>query len=147
MRKSLLALGLVSGLALMGAALTPSRPAERMVKGECREVFGSPVCVWARMKGDQVVSWGATVPFKVVADAPADGEMVWPPATAAVIPLPAEVQKATGFDHFEMSWEHHGHPPGPYLTPHFDFHFYTIPTDQVRAIDCTDATKPTAVPA
>ncbi len=147
MRKSLLLLGLIGGLALTGAALAPTRPEGRMVKGECRDVFGSPVCVWARVSGGKVLSWGATVPFQVVANAPADGKMLWPPATAAVIPLPAEVRQATGFDHFEMSWEHHGHPPGPYLTPHFDFHFYTVTADQVRAIDCADATKPAAVPA
>jgi hypothetical protein len=148
MRKLLLAIGLVVAVGgVTGAALTRSRPAGRLVKGECQAVFGSPVCVWARMSGDQVVSFGATVPYRVVADAPADGKMLWPPPTAAVIPLPEEVRQRTGFDHFEMSWEHHGHPPGPYLTPHFDFHFYTVPADRVRAIDCADATKPAAVPA
>ncbi|MHC4709600.1 MAG: DUF5602 domain-containing protein, partial [Planctomycetota bacterium] len=39
------------------------------------------------------------------------------------------------------------HPPGPYLTPHFDFHFYTIPPAERSAIDCTDETKPSVMPA
>lgn len=147
MRKVWLTIGVVMAIGgVTGAALTSSSAEGRMVKGECREVFGSPVCVWARVSGDRMVSFGATVPYRVVADAPADGKMLWPPPTAAVIPLPDEVRQRTGFDHFEMSWEHHGHPPGPYLTPHFDFHFYTLSPDRVRAIDCADATKPAAVP-
>jgi hypothetical protein len=94
-----------------------------------------------------VLAFGATVPYRVVSDAPADGEMIWPPPVAAIIPLPDEVRRATGFDNLQISWEHHGHPPGPYLTPHFDFHFYTVKADRVRAIDCSDPSKPASLPA
>jgi hypothetical protein len=141
-------LSLIGGLTLTSPGAAPRRPDEgRLVRGECREVFGAPVCVWARVAGERVLAFGATVPFRVVAAAPADGEMAWPPPVAAIIPLPAEVRRATGFDHFQMSWEHHGHPPGPYLTPHFDFHFYTVTADRVRAIDCADRSKPARLPA
>jgi len=44
-------------------------------------------------------------------------------------------------------WEPHGHPPGPYLTPHFDFHFYSVSRADVQAIDCADATKPAQLAA
>ncbi|HSE44849.1 MAG TPA: hypothetical protein VLA89_05930, partial [Gemmatimonadales bacterium] len=44
-------------------------------------------------------------------------------------------------------WESMGHPPGPYLTPHFDFHFYTIGQDQRMAMDCTDLSKPAELAA
>jgi hypothetical protein len=94
-----------------------------------------------------VLAFGATVPYRMVAAAPAHGEMIWPPPVAAMIPLPVEVRQQTGFDHLQMSWEHHGHPPGPYLTPHFDFHFYTVTADRVRAIDCADTTKPSNLPS
>lgn len=40
-----------------------------------------------------------------------------------------------------------GHPPKPFETPHFDFHFYTISDSARRAIDCTDKLKPAALPA
>ncbi len=148
MPSELLMLSLIGGLTLTTpGSVTPRPGEERLVRGECREVFGAPVCVWARIAGERVVAFGATVPFDVVAAAPAEGKMVWPPPVAAIIPLPEEVRRGTGFDHLEMSWEHHGHPPGPYLTPHFDFHFYTVTTDQVRAIDCADRTKPARLPA
>ena len=54
------------------------------------------------------------------------------------------MKSATGFDNLTVFWEAHGHPPGPYLVPHFDFHFNTIP---VGAIDCADSTKPGRLPA
>lgn len=146
MRSGFLVLGLAAGLIPAGGVPAVSSPEGRLVRGECREVFGAPVCVWARVSGTRVLSFGATVPDRVVTAAPHDGEMVWPPPVAAIIPLPAEVRQGTGFDHFQISWEHHGHPPGPYLTPHFDFHFYTVPVEQVRAIDCANVTKPAAVP-
>lgn len=43
--------------------------------------------------------------------------------------------------------EAHGHPPGPYLVPHFDFHFYTITPAETDAIDCSDLTKPATPPS
>ena len=44
-------------------------------------------------------------------------------------------------------WEGDGHPPGAFMTPHFDFHFYTITPAELAAVDCRDVTKPTALPA
>jgi hypothetical protein len=46
-----------------------------------------------------------------------------------------------------MFWEAMGHPPTPYMTPHFDFHFYTIPAAERSAIDCSDTSKPSELPA
>ena len=64
-----------------------------------------------------------------------------------MLQLPESAQRQSGLTHFTMFWEAHGHPPTPYLTPHFDFHFYTIPTGERAAIDCADTTKPAAFPA
>ncbi len=42
------------------------------------------------------------------------------------LPLPAGASVAP-WDHAELNWNAHGHPPLPiYGIPHFDFHFYTI---------------------
>ena len=71
--------------------------------------------------------------------------MVFPPPFAAVVPLPAEVKEATGFDHLAVNWEHGGHHPALFMTPHFDFHFYTISPDQAAAITCEDLSKPAAL--
>jgi hypothetical protein len=121
-------------------------PGERPASPTCGDVFGASVCTWAVKDGDHVLEVGATIPMTLVENAPAEREMTWPPAMEADIPLPPEAA-AIGFRHLTVFWEPHGHPPGPYLVPHFDFHFYSIPTEETMAIDCSDETKPTVLPA
>lgn len=120
---------------------------ERAVQGECQTVFGGDVCTWGTMVGDDITEFGATVALASVENAPPGGEMVFPPVSAGIVALPDEVVQATGFDHLGVNWEPHGHPPGLFLTPHFDFHFYTINPDRVGAIDCADTSEPANVPA
>lgn len=116
------------------------------VAGNCATVYGGEVCTWARMQGDRVVSVGATIPIASVENAPAElHHMAWPPEMAAEIPLPDAVAASTGLRHLTVYWEAMGHPPGPYLTPHFDFHFYTIPSAERMAIDCVDVSKPAKI--
>jgi Hypothetical protein TTHB210 len=117
---------------------------EKLVQGECRTVNGASVCTWGKVSDGRVMAFGATIPMQAIEAAPGDVPMVWPPKADATIPLPAEVKAGTGFDNMTVFWEPHGHPPGPYLTPHFDFHFNT---EDVSAIDCADTAKPAAVPA
>ena len=137
-------------LTLIGAACaTQSAPVSvptREVAGSCQPVFGSQVCSFAEMSGTRVVALGATVPMAAIDGSPADAPMVWPPVANAVVPMPAEARAATGVDHLTIYWEHHGHPPGPFLTPHFDFHFYTISDAERQAIDCANKTKPPVLP-
>ena len=120
---------------------------QQIVQGECRPLNGADICVWGETSGNALVAFGATVPVGSVENAPADAPMVWPPVATAAIPLPDAVRSATGFEVLTVYWEAHGHPPGPYLVPHFDFHFYTIPAGDVAAIDCADSTKPGRLPA
>jgi hypothetical protein len=123
-------------------------PEPRTVQGECANAFDANVCTWATLDGaDRVIEFGATVPLAAVERAPHDMEMAWPPLATAIIRMPAEVTAATGVDHLTIYWEPHGHPPGAYLTPHFDFHFYNLSTGARDAIDCADETKPSAIPA
>jgi hypothetical protein len=119
---------------------------QQVVQGECRPVNGDDVCVWGETSGNALVAFGATVPLRSVEDAPDDAPMVWPPVSLAEIPLPEAVSSATGFKLLTVYWEPHGHPPGPYLVPHFDFHFNTISADELSAIDCADSTKPALLP-
>lgn len=116
-------------------------------QGECGNMFEAQVCTWARMQGDSVVDIGATVPVAGIESAPADYAMAWPPVPVANLALPAAAQQQGGLTHLTIYWEAMGHPPGPYLTPHFDFHFYTISNDQRAAMDCADLSKPSALPA
>lgn len=131
----------------LAAALLAARGGERNLTGACGTVFDAQVCTWGVVRDGKVAEFGATVPLAAIQNAPMEGEMVFPPRPAAVIPLPAEVVAATGFNHLGINWEMHGHPPALFLTPHFDFHFYTIDPTSVEAIDCTDSEKPTHIPA
>ncbi|MFV1987887.1 MAG: hypothetical protein ACC682_11450, partial [Gemmatimonadota bacterium] len=107
----------------------------------------SEVCVWVTMEGEAAVELGATVPISLIEAVPADAEMVWPPEPLATVALPAEARTTLGIDHLGINWEAHGHPPSPFMAPHFDFHFYNLSPSDVRAIDCSDETKPLRVPA
>jgi hypothetical protein len=138
-------LAVASSITVIAAASMPAFAQTRNVAGTCQPAFGADICTWAKMSGSKVISLGATVPLRAIENVPADGPMVWPPVAAAVIQMPASATKATGIDHLTVYWEHHGHPPTPYLTPHFDFHFYAISDSDRKAIDCTDKTKPLTV--
>ena len=113
----------------------------------CTTAFESEVCAWVTMDGNRAVELGATIPMALVEAVPLDAEMVWPPQELAAVKLPAEAREALGIDHLAINWEAHGHPPATFLTRHFDFHFYSITQATVRAIDCTDVSKPSAIPS
>jgi len=117
------------------------------VNGSCADAFKAQVCTWAKTQGKNVVEVGAVVPISSIENAPADDPMVWPPVAAARLDMPESVRQTGGLTEFTMYWEAGGHPPGPYMTPHFDFHFYTVPPAERVAIDCTDNTKPATLPA
>jgi len=138
-------------LAVAAAACGGSEPAptvsEQTIDGECRPVFGSDVCTFGVSVNGTVTEFGATVGLASIENAPSEGEMVFPPHFEAVVPLPAEVTQATGYNHLGVNWELHGHPPALFLTPHFDFHFYSIAPADVQAIDCTNLEKPATLPA
>lgn len=137
-----------AGAAIAALALSLTACAKtQVVQGECRAVHDADICTWGEVSGSAVVAFGATVPIGAIENAPDDAEMKWPPVADAVIRLPDLVSSATGFDNLTVFWEPHGHPPGPYLTPHFDFHFYHVPVADVMAIDCADSTKPARLAA
>jgi hypothetical protein len=117
------------------------------VQGECADAYQSQLCTWARMQGKTVVAVGLTVPTAFIENAPNDQPMVWPPVITATLRMPQLAHQQTGLIELTVLWEPHGHPPGPYLTSHFDFHFYAIPRAQRAAIDCTDETKPSVMAA
>lgn len=119
----------------------------RLVEGECRDVYGADVCTWATFAGTDLSEMGVTFPLAVAEAVPEEMEMVWPPAPIAILEMPQEATDLTGFTHFELNWEHHGHPPETFMEPHFDFHFYTIESDELGRIDCRDPTKPERLPA
>ncbi len=140
---------LTNGLVVLAAVLCACAKEVPVVEvmGECADVYQAELCTWARMQGTTVVAVGATVPMASIANAPDDEHMAWPPVPAATLRMPESAQQQSGLTELYMFWEAHGHPPGPYLTPHFDFHFYTITPAERTAIDCADQTKPSVLPA
>jgi hypothetical protein len=132
---------------ILALGFTSSGADIRAIDGDCASLYDGNVCTWATLSGDAVVEFGATVPVQVIESAPLDLEMVFPPVPVAVIPLPAEVAKRTGFNHLMINWEPHGHPPALFAVPHFDFHFYTVDPAAVMAMDCSDLSKPAQLPA
>jgi hypothetical protein len=132
--------------AVLLVAGTAACAKERLVQGECKPLNDGQICTWARVSGSTVLAFGATIPLRAVESAPAEEPMAWPPQAEVVLALPAAVDSATGFSNMNVFWEPHGHPPTPYLVPHFDFHFNAIPATDVAAIDCADSAKPAAVP-
>jgi hypothetical protein len=118
------------------------------VKGECGAVFKGQVCTWARTQGGKLVEVGASVPMASIESAPADvAEMAWPPVAEAKLKLPASAQAKSGFTQLTVFWEAMGHAPAPFMTPHFDFHFYLVPVGEEMTYSCKDRTKPAALPA
>src|SRR5829696_2377075 len=65
-----------------------------------------------------------------------EGALVGLPTGAAeyAITLPSQAS-STAFKHAVINWMPMGHPPAMvYTVPHFDFHFYSITTEQRQAI-------------
>lgn len=132
------------GVAVGTAAFLPW--SSRSTVQNCSVVLESEVCAWVTMDGSRAVEVGATIPMALIEAVPLDAEMTWPPRALAAIDLPAEAQKALGIDHLTINWEAHGHPPATFMAPHFDFHFYSVTSEAVEAIDCSDVSKPAAAP-
>jgi hypothetical protein len=132
------------GAAVVGMSVSPGK---RVTQGECRTVNGASVCAWAEVSGNTLTRFGIDVPMETIQNAPNDVPMAWPPVAAATIPLPAVVKSSVGFDNLTIYWESHGHPPAAFLAPHFDFHFNSMSTADVAAIDCADLTKPSRLSA
>lgn len=127
------------------ASFAACASAPEIIDGECKDMFGADVCTWGVLNGDEVVEFGATVPLASIEGAPADAPFAFPPLLVAAVRLPAEVREATGFDHLGINWEAGGHPPHTWLTPHFDFHFYTMTPPEMAAVDCTNLEKPASL--
>jgi hypothetical protein len=139
---------IVSAVLLASAAVAYTQgAAQGDVKGACAAAFKAQVCTWAKMNGRTLQEAGAVVPLVSIANAPADAPMIWPPAALVSLAMPDVVRQQGGLTQLTVFWEAGGHPPGAFMTPHFDFHFYTIAPSAVAAIDCKDDSKPAALPA
>ena len=129
----------------------PTDSSDRLVMGETASLYDGPISTWARLGSDgEIREVGLTIALAVAENAPVDpheasdenGHAHSEPSVQAA--FPAAVKDATYFDHVSVDFVPGGHPPEPYLLPHFDIHFYGISTPKQLAIDCSDDTKPAA---
>jgi len=61
------------------------------------------------------------------------------------IKVPDAIASRTVLQAFLLFYSAHGHVPvGVYDTKHFDFHFWLVPEDTAKGIDCNDRTPPPA---
>lgn len=139
--------GLVLICLALGWAGIASAQKKQVITPRCGAVFGGEICVGGTIKGTTIRSITATIPLSVIQGTPPAGAMVWPPPEALVLPLPEEIRKASGVDHLTFYWEPMGHPPTPFLTPHFDFHFYVVDNASRQAMDCKNEKKPESLAA
>ncbi len=137
----------IPAVVVLTLAACATRQQAVQLNGDCADAYQAHICSWATLQGKTVVEVGVMLPVAAIENAPAQEPMVWPPVPAAVLQLPESAQQQSGLMQFTMFWEAEGHPPKPYLTPHFDFHFYTISPAERSAIDCSDVSKPAALAA
>lgn len=141
-----IAVAALACVALAGPGVVSARKSASIAP-QCGNVYGGKICVGGTTRGGEIRSITATVPLRVIESAPSTMEMKWPPQSALVLPLPAQIRTALGVDHLTFYWEAMGHPPGPFMTPHFDFHFYVVNDAAREAIDCKNEKKAEQLPA
>ncbi|HEX5323514.1 MAG TPA: hypothetical protein VFW40_06990 [Capsulimonadaceae bacterium] len=117
----------------------------RTVLGSSQRVCGAPVTAWARVGADnRVLAAGVTIPLSVMQNPP-EKPGNGPVGAVAVVRFPKIVRDTTYFNHFEMQWNPHGHPPACcFGLPHFDFHFYGIPASEEWTFKFRDPKAPAA---
>lgn len=122
-----------------------SRLGSRLILGARQNVAGQTVTSWARENADRTLAAvGVTVPLGLIQNPPAKPGK-GPLGAVAVLRFPAAVRQSTYFDHLEMHWNPNGHEPACcFGVPHFDMHFYGVPTQEVWTIKTTDPAPPSA---
>jgi len=105
--------------------------------GESQEVGGLAAHSWALLDDAGVVTQVGFSMDRTAAASLAVG-------VAIPLALPTEAVDQTLFDHIEINFMNEGHAPGPFLVPHFDFHFYSVTTETLLGIDCDGEPMPEA---
>jgi hypothetical protein len=123
------ALALVcSFLTLAGCGGDTTAPiVAREIDGPSVTVAGGTAYAYVVKSDTGITSVGIALSDAALASLP-DADAMWQ------LPLPASAS-ASPWDHAELDWNAHGHPPVEiYGLPHFDFHFYAIAPSAQQAI-------------
>jgi hypothetical protein len=133
------------------AAFSQEALGVRVVWGEQTVVDGSRIAAWALLapQDNTILAVGATFSIKIAEEMPLPGD--GPAGAFATLDFPALVQQTTFFNHMEIQSQEHGHEsprgavnPNIFGVPHFDFHFYDMPEEQVRSIPAGPPIPPVA---
>ena len=146
------ALGKEDSVGNVVSAFARDHHGARVLWGESTLIDGARVVTWALVspRDNTILAAGVSFSLKLAQEMPAPGD--GPAGAIASLAFPAVVQQTSFFNHLEIQSNQHGHeaPPGSVnpnrnMVPHFDFHFYAIPEEQVRAIPAGPPAPP--VPA
>ncbi len=129
-------------LTTTAALASPAVPAGSMEKISVWTSTGQEVVAWAKLgPGNTVLAAGVTLPYDLFLHPP-DQPGTGPAGAIVVLPFPDVVRTSTFLNHFELNWEKHGHEPPVFMVPHFDFHFFTVPVDEVMKVAGPDPRPP-----
>jgi len=128
-------LGILAAVATasMGAAPPASADEGQVRKGPALALGSGTAHAWVAMGRDGKAEMvGVSVSEAAMRDVGSLHD------TALVLSLPAEAAD-TGIDHVLLNWNPHGHPPAEiYGSPHFDIHFYMVPSHEREAVSAAD---------
>lgn len=113
----------------------------RTVRGPEVDLFGGTISSYAELDANgEVIEAGIVVPLAALEAAPADA--AGHDHGVTVVDFPAEVQASTFLNHLGLFWNPVGHEPEVrYGVPHWDLHFFAIPSTEAAAIDCSDPSQ------
>lgn len=147
--KKVIRTGFILSVLSLSAFIVLAQTQSQTVMGASGVLFGAQVTSWAKLNAQKVVQEvGLTLPMQAIQNAPEPSTGETPPTDAMMqgptlrLEFPDVVKKTTFLDHMDLYWEKFGHPPERYLTPHFDFHFFGVPSPSVDKIDCKNLTPP-----
>lgn len=128
------ALVLTGALAVACGSDSTAPSAATEIDGPSVAVAGGSAHTYVMKSDTGVTSVGIALDDAALAALP-DTDAMWE------LPLPASASAAP-WDHAELNWNAHGHPPlDIYGIPHFDFHFYAVtPSVQMAIPGGPDAT-------
>jgi hypothetical protein len=126
-RLALLALCVAATATFVACSDDTTAPKTRELDGPAVSVGNGTARLYVLENGSTPTSIGIELSEEALSGLP-DSMAMWD------LPLPADVS-ASPWDHAMLNWNPQGHPPPHvYDLPHFDFHFYTIPTGEQMAI-------------
>jgi hypothetical protein len=129
---------ILAGLCLPGCGddddATPDLREER-VAGETGTLAGRLVSTFATLnERGEITEVGVTLPRAAILDTAME--------ETVIAHFPSQSVDQTGFDHLQLGFLPHGHPPAFWEVPHFDIHYHRVSVATREGIDCNAEPMP-----